>query len=278
VPTLLEPTLLEVQRAMRASLVDREDDAAAAMLAPCIGPDRLNIYRNTFVVGVTNALRLGFPAVYRLVGADFFDGAAAIFVARHPPRAAWLDRYGSEFPAFLREFPPAAALIYLADVAALEWAVNVALRAPDAEPLDLTRLAALAREDQARVCFVPNPCLGLVSAAHPADAIWRAVLDGDDAALLAIDVQAGSVHLVVERRESGVAVTRLAQPAWRFAADLCAGRPLEEACAAAADIDAQTLLAEHLAAGRFVDFKLAGMVAPAAGSDDERPAATGAQT
>jgi hypothetical protein len=100
VPTLLEPTLLEVQRAMRASLVDRDDGAAAAMLAPWVGADRLNIYRNTFMVGVTNALRLGFPAVHRLVGAGFFDGAAAIFIARHPPRAAWLDRYGAEFPGF----------------------------------------------------------------------------------------------------------------------------------------------------------------------------------
>jgi hypothetical protein len=261
VPTLLEPTLLEVQRAMRASLVDRDDGAAAAMLAPWVGPDRLNIDRNTFMVGVTNALRLGFPAVHRLVGAGFFDGAAAIFIARHPPRAAWLDRYGAEFPGFLREFAPAAALTYLPDVAELEWAVNAALHAPDAQPLDLTRLAALAPEEQVRVCFVPNPCLGLVSAAHPADIIWRAVLEGDDAALSAIDVEAGPVHLLVERGDHGVAVLRLSEPAWRFAAALRAGRPLEEACAAATDIDAHTLLAEHLAAGRLVDFNIAGMAA-----------------
>jgi hypothetical protein len=111
------------------------------------------------------------------------------------------------------------------------------------------------------VCFVPNPCLGLVSAAHPADIIWRAVLEGDDAALSAIDVEAGPVHLLVERGDHGVAVLRLSEPAWRFAAALRAGRPLEEACAAATDIDAHTLLAEHLAAGRLVDFNIAGMAA-----------------
>jgi len=72
------PTLLEVQRAVRASLVDRDDGAAAAMLAD--EPDRLNIYRNTFVIGVTKALRLSYPAVHRLVGETFFDGAAALFV------------------------------------------------------------------------------------------------------------------------------------------------------------------------------------------------------
>jgi hypothetical protein len=55
------PTLLEVQRAMRASLVDRNDDAVAAMLPQGIGADRLNIYRNTFLVGLTKALSLCFP-------------------------------------------------------------------------------------------------------------------------------------------------------------------------------------------------------------------------
>src|SRR6516225_2425236 len=95
------PTLLEVQRAMRASLVDRDDAAAAAMLPEGVGADRLNIYRNTVLIGLTKALSLCFPAVRRLVGADFFEGAAGLFIPQHPPRAAWLDRYGAEFPDFL---------------------------------------------------------------------------------------------------------------------------------------------------------------------------------
>src|SRR5258708_34488893 len=92
------PTLLELQHAMRSSLVERDDGAAAAMLAEHVGADRLNIYRNTFVMGVTKALLLSYPAVVRLVGADFFEGAAGLFIAQHPPNAAYLDAYGAEFP------------------------------------------------------------------------------------------------------------------------------------------------------------------------------------
>ena len=123
-------TLLETQHAMRASLVGGDDRAAVAMLADGVGADRLNIYRNTMVTGVTKALRLTFPTVHRLVGADFFEGAAVRFIAQHPPRAAYLDDYGAEFPEFLRSFEPAAALVYLGDVARLEWAVGRALHAP----------------------------------------------------------------------------------------------------------------------------------------------------
>ncbi len=251
------PTLLEVQRAMRASLVDRDDGAAAAMLAEHVGADRLNIYRNTFITTATKALRLSFPVVHRLVGADFFDGAADLFVARHPPRVAYLDEYGAKFPEFLRTFRPAAALVYLADVARLEWAVSRAIHARDVEPLALARLGALSPEDQIRVCFVPHPSLALIRIDYPADVIWRGVLDGDDAALVAVDLDAGPIRLLVERRAAGIEVSRLDDCAWRFATALCDGRPLDAVLAAADGADADALLAEHLAAGRFIDFRLA---------------------
>src|SRR3989440_8257707 len=118
------PTLLEIQRAMRRSLVQGDSTAVSAMLAAQISPDRLDIYRNTFLLTLTKALRLCFPVVQKLVGDEFFEGAAQVFIAGHPPRAAWLDQYGAEFPDFLRAFGPAASVRYLGDVAELEWAVN----------------------------------------------------------------------------------------------------------------------------------------------------------
>jgi hypothetical protein len=252
------PTLLEVQNALRKSLVDRADDEAAAMLAKHMPADRLDIYRNTFVIGVTKALRLSYPAVHRLVGDDFFGAAAAIFMAGHPPRAAYLDRYGAEFPEFLEQFQPAAALAYLADVARLEWAVSQALHAPDRESLAWTELDQLEPQAHGRVCFVPHPSVALLRADYPADAIWRAVLDGDDATLAQLDPGAGPVHLLVQRcANGGVEVIRLDEPAWRFTGGLCTGRPLQAVLDLAVAIDAPTLLAEHFAAQRFVGFTLA---------------------
>jgi hypothetical protein len=100
------PTLLETQCAMRTWLVDGERDAAADLLADGISPDRLDIYRNTFVANATRALRLTYPAVHKLVGDEFFEGAAVAFIAQHPPRSACFDHYGEAFAAFLAAFPP----------------------------------------------------------------------------------------------------------------------------------------------------------------------------
>lgn len=250
------PTLLELQHAMRRSLVQHDDEAAAAMLAEHITSDRLNIYRNTFFLGLTKTLRLCYPVVRRLVGDDFFDGVAQLFITQHPPKAAYLDQYGSEFPDFLCSFLPAASLVYLADVARLEWAINCALHAPDIEPLDLSELAAIEPDDQSRLALVAHPSVRLLRADYPVGDIWRAVLAGDDEALTNINLEAGPVHLLTERRTTGVEVVQLEGPAWRFMAELCAGHPMQAALEIAGDFDCPTALAEHLAFGRFVAFEI----------------------
>lgn len=251
------PTLLEMQRAMRSSLLDRDSQAVSAMLAADMPTDRLDIYRNTFVLTLTKALRLGFPATERLVGEEFFEGAAHIFIGEHPPRAAWLDQYGGEFPNFLRSFPPATSIAYLGDVAALEWAVSGALHAEDAAPLDVARLSAIGAEDGLRIHFVPHPSIRLLRLDYPADVIWRAVLDADDAALRHVNLGSGPIDILVERRSTGVEVVRLDEQAWSFLAKLCTGASIETALEVACDFDCATALAEHLALGRFAGIELA---------------------
>jgi len=250
------PTLLELQHAVYRSVVEHDDaEAAACIVADGIDPAaRLGIYRHTFASVLTNALRLSFPAVHRLVAAECFEGAARLFIEEELPRYANLDDYGAGFPEFLARFPPVAALAYLPDVARLEWTVSRALHAPDAPPLDVGRLEALKEVEQARVQFAPHPAAALMRTDHPADSIWRAVLAQDDAALAAIDPASGRVWLLVHRTESGVEVTRLSEAAWRFTEALFSGHPLHSALEDAPGAEAHVLLAEHLAAGRFAGF------------------------
>jgi len=252
------PSLLELQRATRASLVAHDDRGISAHVvdAGMSTAERLDVYRNTFASVLTKALRLSYPAVHRLVGAEFFDGTARLFIETSPPRSACLDDYGDEFPGFLSDFEPAWSLAYLPDVARLEWAVNRSLHASDVEPLDPRRLAALAGAESARVSFVPHPSVSLLRVEHPADLIWRAVLEEDDDALSAIDPGAGPARLLVQRLATGVEVGRMSDSAWRITAALFAGKPLAAALDKAPDTEASALLADHFAAGRFMDFSL----------------------
>lgn len=251
------PTLLELQTAMQASLVHRDNEAVSAMLAGHITADRLDIYRNTFIHTLTRALRLSFPATERLVGEEFFAGAAQFFIAGHPPRGAWLDRFGGDFPDFLRSFPQAKSIVYLGDVAELECAVNSALHAVDVAPLNVAALGEVKPEDQGRITFAAHPSVGLLRLAYPADAIWRAVLASDDEALGKVDIESGPVNLLVERRDTGIEVERLDEQSWLFLSRLCAAQPIEAALDMAGDLDCSVALGEHLASGRFFHFELA---------------------
>src|SRR5713101_3377009 len=87
------------------------------------------MFGNEELSGALKVLRLCFPVTERLVGEEFFEGAAQFFICEHPPREAWLDQFGGEIPDFLRSFPQAKSIVYLGDVAELEWAVNSALHA-----------------------------------------------------------------------------------------------------------------------------------------------------
>jgi hypothetical protein len=256
------PALLELQRALREQLFG-EPTSGQTLLAGDDGALRLAIYRNTALSTLVNALRLTFPAVQRLVGADFFEAAAREFIRRDPPGSAYLNDYGAGFPGFLTAYAPAAALAYLGDVAQLEWAVNRALHADDAPRLDLARLSALEQSALSRVSFMAHPGLSLLRLEFPADAIWRAVLEQNDAAMAAIDLSSGPVHLLVERNAAGVQVRCLGAAAWDFTARLSAGTPLSAVLAERPDVDgdADAWLAEHLALGRFIDFSCSTVAA-----------------
>jgi hypothetical protein len=224
------PALRDIQRDFARSLLAPGDGAALAHIADdaAFAAERFDICRNNVAIALIGALRLAYPAVDKLVGPDFFAAAAQPFIAGNPPRTARLDDYGGEFPDFLAAFPAAAALAYLPDVARLEWTVNMALHAPDVPALRPDALTDLAACEHGGVRFVPHPSVRLLSVHHPADAIWRAVLDGDEAALGAIPMKIEPRWLMVQRRAAGIAVVRLDEDEASWTNLLFSGAALDE--------------------------------------------------
>ncbi|MEX3935146.1 DUF2063 domain-containing protein [Paraburkholderia phymatum] len=247
------PSLAELQRTMRRSLLEGADEGAdAVVLADGLDtPTRLNIYRNTAEGVLVNALRLAFPAVQRLVGADFFEGAVRLFVRAEPPRSAWLDEYGAQFPAFLGKMPQLSSVSYVADVAQFEWQVNGVLHAPDVPPLDPACLERLDEDALGTLRLSPHPATRLLRCDAPADAIWRAVLQQDDAALRGIELAAGPVYLLVQRVTEGVDTLRLSVGEWHISKALFAGEALDAALACAPEADGFALVGAYLARGCF---------------------------
>jgi uncharacterized protein len=158
-----------------------------ALFAPCDAEARFAVYRNNSAVGEIGALKEQFPTVLQLVGDNAFSGLARAFARKNPPRSPILGDYGDEFPDFVADFlasQGAEETPFLPDVARLDWACLRALRAEEAEPCDVARLAALdparigaarARTHPALAVVASNwPLLALRDPEAPAIDDWRA--------------------------------------------------------------------------------------------------------
>lgn len=216
-----------------------QSEFGAALLDPdlplpegIIGPHgkaatkRFAVYRNNVTVSLVNALADIFPAVARLVGADFFRNIARIYIAEEPPQSALLFQYGQGFPDFLARFEPVGKLPYLPDVARLERKWLDATHAADMDPLTSAALAAVSPEDLERVCFMPHPAARIVESRYAAVSIFSA--SRAEQPLDKIRVMHPETGLIT-RPHQEVQIRLLPEGAASFFQDLLQGMSLGEA-------------------------------------------------
>src|SRR5262249_55440762 len=152
---------------------------------------------------LTASLSATYPVVCRLVGHGFFAFATDAYIRRNPPAKPCLFEYGATFAEFLESFPPCAGHPYFADVARLEWAMNLALHAEDAVPIAPAKLASVPSEAVRRLTFQLDPSAAWLRSPWPVDRIWRAnQSDADDQ--LPVDIGAGGVQLEIRRQANDV--------------------------------------------------------------------------
>ncbi|TCT06528.1 DNA-binding domain-containing protein [Aquabacter spiritensis] len=231
-----------------AAALHAEDGAPPPGLA---GPAvrRFAIYRNNVAVGLIGALETRFPAVRALVGADFFGALARDFIRAHPPASPVLAQFGDALPGFLADFPPAADLPYLADIAAVEAARTRAYHAADTPRLAASAFAALPPDALGDLRLALHPAVALIRSVHPIADIMAAAT-GAAAGVEDWTPQA----LLVDRPGFDVVTRPIACGTATFLAALGAGHPLGAAAAAADDLDLPAALADLVGGALAIGF------------------------
>lgn len=241
-------------------------DFAAVLLAPSFacppglktwnGSDpekRFAVYRNNVIVGLVDALADSYPVVQALVGDEFFRAMAAEFVRASPPRSPVLAWYGAGFADFIADFPPAAGLPYLTDVARLEWLRVEAWHAADAAPLPNEALSDLLAEAHTLPItrFTLHPALRVMRSAHPVVSLWAAHQAHDPAAVLGtVDMGRGEAAVLL-RPALDVDIVRIEPDAAVFISRLLAGETFG-AAAADGDFDLSATLGLLIRSGAIV--------------------------
>jgi hypothetical protein len=258
-------SIAEHQEAFARALLWREDALPAAIVGPGAGtPEkRFGVYRNNVFASLTGCLAARFPVVARLVGEEFFNAVARVFVERHPPTSPALFEYGDEFPLFLASFGPTKSLPYLPDVARLEWHVATAYHAADAQPIDATALGRLGN-GAPDTALVLHPSCAIVLSHYPVFSIWQT--NTRDDVVEYVDASASGEGALIVRPQFNVEVIGLDTASYAFIAALAAGHALELAAEIANELDSLfdvgAALQTLFSSGAIVGVRPASGVAP----------------
>lgn len=233
-------SLHDVQKSLRDQALDRINPSQLVELLkddhPFSPEERLEIYRNNTIIGLTDALAAAYPVVVRLVGQDFFAILARDFIHAHPPKRAPMLMYGGDLPQFIAGYAPANGLTYLPDVARLEAAWNHAYHAEEADPLAPDGLQAFSQEVMGALTLSLHPSLRFVASDYPILEIWRAnQLEIPQDRIIRLD--AGADRLIVYRPQAEVFIRQLSVGAFCFLMALGTGQPLETAWDSARTLD-----------------------------------------
>lgn len=227
------PRLAELQSLFTRALLSDEDAVVAMIHGDGLEPKaRLALYRHHVLETLTDVLKAAYPVVCQLVDERFFAYAADQYIRRQPPAGPCLFEYGASFAQFLAAFPACRDLVYLPDVAQLEWALHLAWYAEDAVPCAVECLRELAPHELAGLTFVLEPSLSYVRSAWPLDRIWRMHQPHADAHET-VSLDTGGVCLEVRRCDNEVMFRSLDAGTFAFRAALAERQQLAEAFEAA---------------------------------------------
>ncbi len=232
------PRLRESQEQFAGVIMGGDNTAVRLQLAQSEIPrvDRLAIYLNNVYYSLTEALADTFPVIKRLVGDEFFRFAARQFIETYPPNAPILASYGVNFGEFLRSLEPAASLLYLPDVAQLEFAWLQSYHERDADPVSVNQLQSIPADQYAELRLQFHPSRRFVRSDFPIAKIWEVNQqdeDGDEV----VNLASGPNHILVIRPRMEVEVRTMNAAAFEFLKSLDAGNTLTQALDAAVQKD-----------------------------------------
>lgn len=130
--------------------------------------EQLDVYREQYLLRHVDVLREDFLSLEHALGDAEFEGLATAYLQAFPSRSFSLRDLGERLPRFVAERAPWSADPLLADLARVEWAFVEAFDAPDAPPLALADVAAIAEEAWPSVRLALQPSVQRLALRYPA--------------------------------------------------------------------------------------------------------------
>ncbi len=185
--------LVTVQKWLQTFIVDPGSDEEALLSAedaaglgpnsaenmilpsPTLQPaERIQIYRNMYLLRMEEALSIDFPAVQHFLGERRFFRLVKDYVQAYPSRSYTLDHLGRHFARYLGERSQEIEHgPFLHDLARIEWSLCLAFQAANAPSIAMTDLANVDPADFESLVLKPIPSMELLQLEHNANEYYR---------------------------------------------------------------------------------------------------------
>jgi len=133
------------------------------------------VYRYAYGSRLVEAMRNDHALLHSYLGDEMFDEMGHAYVKARPSEHPNLRWFSQGLPEFLKSAEPYCNHPVLADLAALEKALNDAFDAAEGPVLDLTAMAAFAPEQWNDLTFRPHPSATRFDLSTNAAAVWLAL-------------------------------------------------------------------------------------------------------
>jgi hypothetical protein len=137
------------------------------------------VYRHAYGSRLVEAMRNDHELLHLYLGDEMFDEMGHAYVKARPSHHPNLRWFSQGLPAFLKSTAPYAEHPELADLAALEKALNDAFDAAEGKLVALEEMAGFAPEAWSGLQFRPHPSTFRLELATNAAAIWLALKDDE---------------------------------------------------------------------------------------------------
>jgi hypothetical protein len=192
------------------------------------------VYSDAYRLRLIEAMAEDFPALRRFVGEDEFDPLARAYIAAYPSRHFSIRWFGQRLPQFLSATPAYAARPVLAEIAAYEWALGLAIDAADATPVGVAVLAQVPPERWGELRLTFHPSLSRLDLRWPVPS-YRQAVEKNESPLPALEPAGEPVAWIVWRQDIQVMFSSLAVAEARLIDQARAGAPFGSLCAALAE-------------------------------------------
>lgn len=184
-----------------------------------------NVYRQTSLSALVNALSETFSTCRYILGDDYFNQCATSYCQLYPMVHHDLNLYGADFPAYMLELtetrPELAELKFLTDLSRLEWALNETFFAKKRTPFDLESFASFNDEERGQLILKLSPSVQLLHTQSNVKEIYEFHLSEENIANdLSFDVTPGDYLYLIYRGTAETNFKLYIEPIERYDFDL----------------------------------------------------------